>query len=236
MKQVTRYGSDGKTVAAGTVTLPTIYNGQASEPARVWWKNASSAAEVLRGCRVLRESNGGSDGYDMLQLAPDVPVSSPAAPTAAAVAGAGLEIGLYRYAVTFVDANGETTPGAEATLTTTSGSQQVSLTSIPIGPSGTIARRLYRTAVGGSTKKLVAEIAGNGTTTYTDSTPDAGLGEDAPTLNTSGSPGTWQTGALLIGDMVVGDYLGVWTRFVASAGASQLGNPRQAYLRFEETG
>jgi hypothetical protein len=36
--------------------------------------------------------------------------------------------------------------------------------------------------------------------------------------------------------MVVGDYLGVWTRFVAPAGASQLGNPRQAFLRFEETG
>ncbi|MFB3883254.1 MAG: hypothetical protein ACE149_18455 [Armatimonadota bacterium] len=236
MKQVVRYGSDGKTAAASTVTLPTIYNGQTSEPTRVWWKNASSAGEVLQGCRVVRESNGGSDGYDMLQLASDVPISPPAAPNAAAVAGAGLEIGLYRYAVTFVNAQGETTPGADATATTTNGNQQVSLTSIPIGPSGTTARRLYRTAVGGSVKKLVAEIADNGTTTYTDSTPDASLGEDAPVLNTSGSPGTWQTAALLVGDMAVGDYLGVWARFVAPAGASQLGNPRQAYLRFEETG
>lgn len=236
MKQVTRYASDGKTAAASTVTLPTICNGQTSEATRVWWRNASSAGEVLQGCRVVREANGGSDGYDMLQLAPDVPVALPAAPNAAAVAGAGLEIGLYQYAVTFVTANGETTPGTEATVTTTSGNQQVSLTAIPIGPAGTTARRLYRTQVGGAQKKLVAEIADNGTTTYTDSTPDAGLGEDAPVLNTSGSPGTWQTGALLVGDMTVGDYLGVWARFVAPAGAAQLGNPRQAYLRFEETG
>ncbi len=236
MKQVTRYASDGKTAAASTVTLPTIYNGQTSEPTRVWWKNASSASEVLRGCRVVREANGGSDGYDLLQLSPDVPAAPPAAPTAAAVAGAGLEIGLYRYAVSFVNANGETTPGTEATVTTTSGNQQVSLTAIPIGPSGTAARRLYRTLVGGNQKQLVAEIAGNVTTVYIDSTPDAGLGEEAPTLNTSGSPGTWQTGALLVGDLAVGDYLGVWARFVAPAGASQLGNPRQAYLRFEETG
>jgi hypothetical protein len=40
----------------------------------------------------------------------------------------------------------------------------VQLTNIPTGPSGVTKRRIYRTAVGGSQKMLVYEIANNTTT------------------------------------------------------------------------
>lgn len=60
------------------------------------------------------------------------------------------------------------------------------LTSIPVGPSGTTGRKVYRTAVGGSTYKLLTTIANNTTTTFTDTTADGSLGADAPSSDTSG--------------------------------------------------
>jgi hypothetical protein len=52
----------------------------------------------------------------------------------------------------------------------------VRLTSIATGPSGTTARKLYRTTANGSILKLLDTIANNSTTTYTDTTADASLG------------------------------------------------------------
>jgi len=133
-----------------------------------------------------------------------------------------------------VTANGETTPGTQAEITTTSGNQRVDLSSIPIGPSGTTARRICRSVVGGGQKKLVHEIANNTETTWQDAVPDGSLGADASTLNTSGSPGTWQTANITIGDMVVGDWAACWMRYDVPGGTSQVGNPRRAYAQFEE--
>lgn len=119
-------------------------------------------------------------------------VSAPGAPTLALAAGTTLGIGLYRYQVTFVtqvDAatTGETVGGTEATVTTTTGNQAVSLSAIPTGPAGTIQRKIYRTAVGGAagTEKLVATIADNTTTTYSDTTADGSLGAAVPTTSTA---------------------------------------------------
>ncbi|MFE5813185.1 hypothetical protein ACFQ6S_07260 [Streptomyces sp. NPDC056479] len=110
------------------------------------------------------------------------PGQAPAAPTATAVAGAGLEVGAYRYAVTFVTAGAETETGAETTVTTTAGNQKVDLTTIPTGPAGTTARRLYRTAVGGATgsERLLATIEDNTATAFNDIVPDAKLGDIPP--------------------------------------------------------
>ncbi len=131
-------------------------------------------------------------------LVPGTSIAVPGASPALAVgAGAGLGVGAYQYAVTFVTASGETTPGPVAGVTTTSGNQQVSLTSIPLGPtppplSGTrasvtvLARRLYRTTAGGSALLLLATLADNTTTSYLDSAADATLGAAAPTVNTAG--------------------------------------------------
>ncbi len=112
---------------------------------------------------------------------------APTAPTLALAAGSGLGIGTYIYQVTFVNVLGETIGGTSASITTTSGNQQVTLTAIPTGPGGVSARKIYRTAVGGSagTEKLVTTIADNTTTTYTDSTADGSLGTSVPGLNTA---------------------------------------------------
>src|SRR5690348_7226060 len=72
---------------------------------------------------------------DFPLLAPGSAIAAPASPpTLAAAAGAGLGIGAYQYAVTFVTASGETTPGPVGSVTTTGGNQQVSLSNIPLAP------------------------------------------------------------------------------------------------------
>ncbi len=129
-------------------------------------------------------------------LVPGSALAAPgAAPTLAPAAGAGLGIGAYHYAVTFVTPSGETTPGPLGSVTTTSGNQQVQLTSIPLGPASppvggavvsVLARRLYRTAVGGSALLLLATLNDNTTTSYTDSAADGALTLAAPTVNTAG--------------------------------------------------
>lgn len=127
-------------------------------------------------------------GVDWFGTAPLLPV--PGAATATAASGSGLGIGAYKYSVTFVNAQGETSAGTEATVTTTSGNQKVNLTAIPLGAGGTISRKIYRTAVGGATgtEKLVTTIANNTATTYSDTTADGSLGASIPTSNTATAP------------------------------------------------
>lgn len=111
--------------------------------------------------------------------------------TASAVAGAGLAIGAYTYRVTFV-LDGVETGLSEppANVTTTNGNQQVNLAVIPTytGPRTCSARKVYRTPVGGENQVyLVATIADNTTTTYSDTTADGSLG--AQPTQISGSIG-----------------------------------------------
>ena len=63
----------------------------------------------------------------------------------------------------------------------------VQLTNIPTGPTGTLARRVYRTRAGGSDYFRVGQIENNTFgVTYTDDTPDAGLTLSAPSGHTAG--------------------------------------------------
>jgi hypothetical protein len=63
----------------------------------------------------------------------------------------------------------------------------IPLTAIPLGNSLVTARKVYRTPAntGGGTLKLVATIADNTTTTYTDTVNDASLGAAALTVGTA---------------------------------------------------
>ena len=107
-----------------------------------------------------------------------------AAPAGALIASTNLGIGAYKYAVTLVDALGESTPGAQLTITTTSANQGVSLTSIPLGPAPlTTARKIYRTVVGGAQLKLLTTLNDNTTTTFSDTTVDGSLGANAPVVS-----------------------------------------------------
>jgi len=235
-KQVNRYESDGITLAQSSYDEGSVHDGESSTPRRTWWKNASTEGEALEGCQLEIEPVGENDGDDYLQMALDLPVSAPGQCNAALHTGIALEIGYYEYAITFVTANGETLAGTKRSITTTSGNQKVDLSSIPVGPSGVTKRRVYRTAVGGGALKFVAEIANNTATTYLDEIPDASLGAAPPTLNTSGSPGTWTTDDITIGDLSSGAFVACWMRYSIPAGATQVGNPRRAKVTFRETG
>lgn len=118
------------------------------------------------------------------------------APTAVtvALAGAGagnVDNGAHRYLATFVTADGETDAGTISNAVTVADKTtngKVSISSIPIGGSLVTTRKLYRTVAGGSTYLLLATIADNTTTTYTDNIADSSLGAQAPTTNTTADP------------------------------------------------
>lgn len=62
----------------------------------------------------------------------------------------------------------------------------VNVSGIAAGPSGTTARKLYRTAAGQAQLKLLTTLADNTTTTYQDKLADASLGANVPVSDTSG--------------------------------------------------
>jgi len=103
-------------------------------------------------------------------------------------AAGNVDNGAHRYLATFVTADGETEAGVEsvaATVTDKTANGKVELTAIPIGGALVTARKLYRTAAGGSAYKLLATIANNTATTYTDNIADSSLGAGAPSANTT---------------------------------------------------
>jgi hypothetical protein len=88
---------------------------------------------------------------------------------------------------TYSDNIPDTSRGDAEPATSTAGSGQISVTSIPLGPAGTTARNLYRTEAGGSVFKFLRKIGDNSTTTFTDNIADSSLGENAPTVSTIGA-------------------------------------------------
>jgi hypothetical protein len=100
---------------------------------------------------------------------------------------------------------------------------QVVLSGIAVGPSGTTARKLYRTTVGGAQLKLLATLADNTTTAYTDTLADASLGANAPASDTSGlqmPSGTVPAGSTTL--RVAGT-----SAFLAGGGYAVIGNGEQ---------
>jgi hypothetical protein len=125
--------------------------------------------------------------------APTSPVAALVAPPAAGA----VPNGSHTYRVTFVTAQGETTPGGESNAVVVADltvNGQVRLTGIPVGPAGTTARRIYRAPLTGGAVKLVGTVADNVTTTLTDTLADAGLGADAPVTNTAADADAWVPG------------------------------------------
>lgn len=146
-----------------------IYTPPATEPVTV--------AEVLAHCRIDAENQEPAPGVVTVALAGS---------------GAGnVDNGAHRYRVTFVTASGETQGGeisSAITVADKTSNGKVSLSGIPLGGSLVTARKIYRTAAGGSTYLLLATIADNTTTTYTDNTADSSLGAEVPGTNTTGDP------------------------------------------------
>lgn len=128
------------------------------------------------------------------------------APPAAAVtltilSASGPLNGNYQYAVGFLTGffavntttfigqmveSGNTGGGVlSATVSPTGNVVQVS--DIPQGPTGTVARVLYRTEANGSVLYYLTTIYGNSVSTFNDDIADASLGAAMPTVNTTGT-------------------------------------------------
>lgn len=121
----------------------------------------------------------------------EVPPSAFTAALAAAPAAGNVNAGAHRYLATFVTADGETQAGgisAPVTVANAAVNGQVELSAIPIGGALVTSRKLYRTQANGSAYLLLAVLANNTTTTYTDNVADSLLGAQAPITNTTGDP------------------------------------------------
>lgn len=145
-----------------------VYSAPATEPV--------SVAEVMAFCRI--DSNNQEP--------------APGVITVALGSGAGnVDNGVHRYLATFVTADGETQAGdisSAVTVIDKTVNGKVFLSAIPLGGSLVTSRKIYRTIAGGSTYLLLATIADNTTTTYTDNIADASLGAEAPSTNSTGDP------------------------------------------------
>lgn len=99
--------------------------------------------------------------------------------------------GAHKVKITFVDADGETSAGAESNSVTVSATSPFIIVPLEIGPEGTTARNIYMTEAGGSTFKFAHTVNDNSTTTYTLNIPDSDLTTVAPTINSSGKRILW---------------------------------------------
>jgi uncharacterized phiE125 gp8 family phage protein len=130
----------------------------------------------------LNLENAGNQ--ESLAAAPSVALSAPAAP-------GNVDSGAHRWLVVFVTAVGKTqagVPSAAVTIVDKSVNGQVMLTNIATGGSAVTAREIYRTQAGGSTYMLLATLANNTATTYTDNIADDALGGGAPQTNSTDDP------------------------------------------------
>ena len=168
-----------------------------------------------------------SGNADVGKIVLYTPISAPGALTAAISSTAGVLTGAYQYVVCFLTGywqgeqqtgtlivQGNTGYGAVSAAVSPSG-QQVNLSSIPIGPTGVVARLIGRTKAGGSTFYSLVQINDNTTTSWTDNTPDNGLGSTALTqANTTGTYLVPTTIASLTANIpaagTIGIYNGQW--------------------------
>lgn len=111
-----------------------------------------------------------------------------------ALAGAGagnVDNGTHVYGVSFVTALGESEVSEISVVVTVADKTvngQVALSSIPKGPPGTTARKIYRSVANLVALKLQSTIANNTATTLTDNLADSGLGASPITSDYSGLP------------------------------------------------
>lgn len=236
-KAVTRYQADFRTLMSGsTYDEGSVVDGQTSTPRRAVWKNTGD--EALANLVLRRQQVAANDGWTMLQIAADAnKLSDPATPpSGVAIAGTELEVGNYKGKVVFYNANGETLASTESGIVTTTATNERIRWTIPVGPSGTVGRKVYRTIVGAAgTFKLAETVANNVDTTVDDDTPDASLGVVEPPANSTGSAGTWGTADVVIGALPVNSYAACWERYNIPVATTTQGNPRQALVTLMET-
>lgn len=124
----------------------------------------------------------GIGGLAFEQLAP--PVATSATPTA----GGALTAGTYKYYITAINTNGETTISNELTGTTAAGNLTLALVWVAV--SGATGYKIYRTASGGATGTELLLTTLGAVTTFNDAAVGAPAGA-FPVQNTAATPGTY---------------------------------------------
>ncbi|MEP7335841.1 MAG: hypothetical protein ABI717_08685, partial [Actinomycetota bacterium] len=169
---VYRYYFTGNFAAVGPVTATFAPN---------MWSDSAGNANILSSASftIVAPSSSVSGPFTGNEI--DVNVANGSrdgapvtAPSASESADAGTLSGTYRYAVSFVAAS-ESALGVSTSPITVS-SHKIALSSIPIGPAGTTARKVYR-KLGTGTFELVTTISDNTTMTFLD---NAAAGGAAP--------------------------------------------------------
>lgn len=126
-------------------------------------------------------------------------LAAPATVPTLATGSSGVLTGTYLYRVIFVNRYGGLTDAGALSASIAPSAQQVVLSAVPTGPSGTTARILLRTTSGGSTavsqmrivpnpsnSALPATIQNNSVTVFTDNSADSALLPYANNINTTG--------------------------------------------------
>lgn len=128
----------------------------------VYFENYKNRVFIAHGGRPLVW-----DGSTVRNAGVDKPSTSPTC-----VSGtSGSPNGVYKCSVTYVNTDDvESEPCTQTTVTVSS--QKIEWSSIPVGPTGTAKRRLYRSIAAGSTLYKVYEVPDNTTTTYSDNNAD----------------------------------------------------------------
>ncbi len=156
------HATPGTTVTNSTGKLTSATDANATWlDAKVYWGDG-----ILQNIR--------HDGTDAVQVMPQAPV---AAPTLANGGGSG-PTGTYTYYVTFVSDDGNHSELSPLSGSITVANDQIDLSSIPTCGAGQdcSGRGIWRNKTGTTTYYLVTVVAGNVTTTYSDTTTDANLG------------------------------------------------------------
>lgn len=148
-------------------------------------RNGASGSEQLVRYVTDNTTTSFTDAIADVFLGAAVPTANTAgvpAPGAAAVAAgaAGNPNGTYDCQVTFVNAQGETLGGALVTIVVSG--TQINWSSVPIGPAGTTARKLYRgpKTVGEGATLTEKVTVSTGTTNTSTDTPSTPLTEGGP--------------------------------------------------------
>lgn len=134
-------------------------------------------------------------------LSGDAVLTDPTVALTDAVGAAGAITGTLYYKYTFVDDEGAETKPSPVSDGVTLTAQRAALSGIAVGPTGTVARRVYRSATSGGTFELVTEIADNTTTTYDDNDASVAGEPTAPRTNNTSA----YTGQVPIGMRVAVD-------------------------------
>jgi hypothetical protein len=89
---------------------------------------------------------------------------------------------------TYADTLADGSLGAVAPSANTSGNGQIELTNVPAGPSGTTARKVYRSGPGDGNQRFVGTVSGNITTTFTDNVRNDSRGAEVLSSITRTAP------------------------------------------------